>query len=147
MTIPVYLPQIVWNGYTATFAYPLDDPRAWVEPRGLLLRQRFISGIESTWDDGLYDYFLQCTTRWLEPAAGLSLGPAATFFNPANGIKDMLLWFWKGNEAEFYPDATSGTHQTIWLEKPLDASAITLESDLTRKITWTFRSDAEFTGY
>lgn len=130
----------------ATFAYPLDSAVTWAEPRGKELRSRVTSGVEATWDDGLYDHFLKGRLRWIVPVTGFDLGPAASGYN--DSVRQWLTWAWGGDSFRWVYDRNDmSTFATVWLESPTDRNGAGLERDGTRYVDVTVRGFSEITGY
>lgn len=143
------LPRILWGAsfeHTLDFAYPLDEAVSWSEPRAAET-VRFPSGEVAAWLAAT-DHYLSGKARWIEPVAGLALGPAATPWHGATGVGAWLAWAQGKRAFRWVPDrvAAPGAFVLARLHEPM-RGGVEVEADQTRRLSLVLRSASEFTGY
>lgn len=151
MPTPYRWPRITWGpgfGTTLDPAYPFDQCESWSEPRGKPLVETFPSGEQECWVPPT-DHYLSGVMRWILPTDTMVKGPPGAAWHGTNGVQAWLAWAQQKHAFRLYPDRINApnTYLTCILAAPTDKQSAELESDKTRKLTFTFRSSAEFTGY
>ncbi len=140
-------PKITWGtsfANTLGFLGPLDNAVAYGEPREGSEFLQATSGAEDAWIVGT-DQVLEGDVRWIP---GVTSG-SVTGWDGSTGWSAALAWLRAKNAARFYPDATSGTYQTVYLVEPARGAPTIEETDGTRRLRLKLRDTTQtaFTGY
>lgn len=141
------LPLIKWGtafANTVTFGFPLDDWRAYSQPREGSVFTQASSGVEDAWILGT-DYILSGVVRWIPTTD--SSNPTRTGWDGSTGWRACLEWGRQKNAVRFFPDATSGTYITSYLVEPLTGEH-GLEPNGERSVRLVLRNSVtDYSGY
>lgn len=140
-------PKITWGtsfANTLGFLGPLDNAVAYGEPREGSECAQATSGAEDAWIVGT-DQYLEGDVRWIPGATAGSI----TGWDGSTGWAAFLAWARAKNAFRFFPDATSGTYQSVYLVEPAKGAPTVEETDGTRRLRLKLRDAAQaaFEGY